>query len=504
VDGGSVYILADNNMPGKEHAQKVAENLCGIVDEVRIVNLPGLAADEDVANWLDHGNDHATLIDICKGFPLYRRSEGAPGPGSAALGLEAVSIEDFHAYMPMHTYIFVPSGETWPASSVNARLPQQMLDGKQVAASKWLDRCRAVEQMTWAPGQPMLIKDRLVSDGGWIERPGCTCFNLYRPPVIVPGDPKRAGKWIEHVRRVCPDDAEHIIKWLAHRVQRPHEKVNHALVLGGNQGIGKDTILEPVKRAIGPWNFVEVSPQHMLGCFNGFAKSVILRISEARDLGDNDRFKFYDHLKVYTAAPPDVLRVDEKNLREYSISNVCGVIITTNNKTDGIYLPADDRRNYVAWSPLTKEDFTQTYWDELYDWYANGGNEHVAAYLANLDLSGFNAKAPPPKTAAFWAIVDASRSSEDAEFADVIDSLGHPDVVTIDLIAGSSRADLAVWLRERKNRRIILHRLEAVGYTSVRNPDASDGLFKFGGRRQAVYAGKGLSLSEQIAAARRL
>jgi hypothetical protein len=35
----------------------------------------------------------------------------------------AVSIDDFFAYMPMHTYIFTPSRELWPASSVNARIP---------------------------------------------------------------------------------------------------------------------------------------------------------------------------------------------------------------------------------------------------------------------------------------------------------------------------------------------------------------------------------------------
>src|SRR5678815_1144116 len=93
-------------------------------------------------------------------------------------------------------------------------------------------------------------------------------------------------------------------------------------------------------------------------------KAVILRISEARDLGDSDRFKLYDHLKAYTAAPPDILRVDEKFLREYPVVNVCGVIITTNHRTDGIYLPAEDRRNFVAWSERTKEDpvFSDGYW----------------------------------------------------------------------------------------------------------------------------------------------
>ena len=46
----------------------------------------------------------------------------------------------------------------------------------------------------------------------------------------------------------------------------------------------------------------------------------------------------------------------------------------------------------------TKEDFDQDYWNKLWRWYDQGGAEHVAAYLAALDLSGFDAKAPPPKT----------------------------------------------------------------------------------------------------------
>ena len=45
-------------------------------------------------------------------------------------------------------------------------------------------------------------------------------------------------------------------------------------------------------------------------------------------MGDVDRFKFYAHMKALMAAPPDVLRVDEKNLREHSVFNVCGVVMT--------------------------------------------------------------------------------------------------------------------------------------------------------------------------------
>ena len=287
----------------------------------------------------------------------------------------------------------------------------------------------------------MIIRDRLVSAGGWIERRGVSCFNLYRPPQIEPGDAAKAGSWLEHVRNIYGEQAGHMILWLAHRVQRPQEKINHALVLGGAQGIGKDTMLEPVKRAVGPWNFSEVTPQHMFRRFNGFVKSVILRVNEARDLGDVDRFAFYDHMKGYTAAPPDVLRVDEKNLREHSVLNCCGVIITTNHKADGIFLPADDRRHYVAWSDAAKENFAEDYWTTLWGWYESGGYEHVAAYLAELDISKFDPKAPPPKTAAFWDIVDASRAPEDAELADVLDKLGNPKATTLARVQNAATGD---------------------------------------------------------------
>ena len=35
----------------------------------------------------------------------------------------ALQLDDFYAYMPDHSYIFVPTREMWPASSVNSRLP---------------------------------------------------------------------------------------------------------------------------------------------------------------------------------------------------------------------------------------------------------------------------------------------------------------------------------------------------------------------------------------------
>jgi hypothetical protein len=463
--------------------------------------------DPEIVEWVREKGEADDLRE------LHRIWEAAPQAAGVSIG---VLLHDFYAYMPQHAYIYAPTGELWPASSVNSRIsPVLKRDPSRkiirdaagrpvrVNATLWLDQHRSAEQMTWAPGMPTLIRDRLVADGGWIDRPGVCCFNLYRPPRINLGDAALAKPWLDHLHRIYLDEAEHLLQWFAHRVQQPEDKINHAIVLGGRPGIGKDSLLEPVKRAVGQWNWREVTPRDMLAEYNDFSKSVVLRVSEARDLGDTNRFQFYDHMKIYTAAPPDVLRVNEKYARQFLVTNCCGVIITTNHKADGIYLPPDDRRHFVCWSALDKESFEEGYWSELWSWYDNGGTEHVAAYLVQLDISNFNPKAPPPKTPAFFEIVNANRAPEDAEMADTIDNLGNPSALTLADLRSMAEANFANWLADRRNRRIIGHRLEACGYVPVRNPDAvSDGLWKIDEQRQTIYAQAQLPLRDQLAAAK--
>jgi len=413
-------------------------------------------------------------------------------------------LTDFYAHLPGHNYLFIPTRELWPAASVNSCVHPWPVgeNEKDIAPAAWLDKHRSIVQMAWHPAEPELVRNRVLQGSGWVRHADATVFNLYRPPVVRSGNAEQVGPWRDHVRRVYPEDANQIELWLAHRIQKPGEKLNHALVLGGAQGIGKDTLLEPIKLGIGPWNWSDINPSQMLGRFNGWTKAVIVRVNEARDLGDVDRFAFYDHSKTYITAPPDVLRVDEKNLREHYVANVLGLIITTNHKTDGLYLPADDRRHFVAWSPRSREEFDPAYWRELYAWFDNGGNEHTIAYLRSLDLSGFDPKAPPPKTAAFWAVVATGEAPESAELRDVLEKMGQPAAVTLaSMICQAQQMEMHDLVGELRS---IAHRLERVGYVPVRNPDAGDGMFKVHGRRVAIYANKTLSLADSVKAARQL
>jgi hypothetical protein len=490
-------ILPDNDKTGEEDYSKVVTSiLFGLSPRptIKIVHLPDLPPKGDIVDWLAARNGKSPQQIKAELLELVEKSANPV--------IEApVKHEDFWAFMPMHNYIFMPTRDLWPASSVDSRLrPVRLQNGKIIKASRWLDQNSPVEMMTWAPGEPMIIEGRLISDGGWIIRPGCRTFNLYRPPNIKLGDPCKAGKWLDHVERIYPDDREHIIRFCAHRIQRPQEKINHALVVMGPQGIGKDTMLYPVKCGVGQWNVQEILPPALLGRFNGFAKAVLLCVNEVHDLGDLDRYGFYERLKAYTAAPPDVIRVDEKHIREYMVFNVCGVVLTSNYKTTGLYLPADDRRHYIAWSNEKKENFSEQYWQEMYDWFDKGGCRHVAAYLSQVDLSSFNAKAPPKNTDAFWDIVESNRPPENAELTDALEALHWPDVITKADVIDVATASFADWLEDRRNARKIQHRFEECGYARIRNPDETEGRWKIAGKHVVLYAKKSLSRRDQFTA----
>jgi hypothetical protein len=69
--GKTVYILPDNDAPGRKHALQVASNLHGVADSVRIVPLPDLPEKGDVSDWLAAGGETSELVDMCKAVPAW-------------------------------------------------------------------------------------------------------------------------------------------------------------------------------------------------------------------------------------------------------------------------------------------------------------------------------------------------------------------------------------------------------------------------------------------------
>jgi hypothetical protein len=418
--------------------------------------------------------------------------------------------DDFYAAPSLNKFIYRPLGELWPRESIDSILPPMALPAKhngktvKMKPSDWLMLHSAVDQITWMPGWDEIIQDKLLTEGGWEAHPSSRVYNRYKAPNLAPGDPNQAGLFIDHVKLIFPDEADEILDWFAHRAQRPGEKINHALVMGSGQGIGKDWLLKALKYAVGAHNFITIRPDELLDKNNAFVETVVLLVNETHDLGETggrlNRFALYERLKLYAASPPDVLSSVDKYVKRRYVPNVLGLAVVMNHKTDGVHLESDDRRHLVAWSEKKKEDFTEESWTEKYNWLDNGGHAHVTAYLMQRDLSGFNPCALPRQTPAFFEIVHASTSPDDAALADALDELDRPDAVTVAMLLTTSRAASMPWLEN--SHRAIPHRLERCGYVAVSNPNAtSDGLWCINKRRQMIYVKATLTSVKKLEAA---
>ena len=88
-----VFILPDNDEPGRAHAQHVARNLDRIAASVRIVELPGLPPKGDVSDWLANDPSGARLVKACESAPLWQpTTEKDSDVGDDALILEFAAL----------------------------------------------------------------------------------------------------------------------------------------------------------------------------------------------------------------------------------------------------------------------------------------------------------------------------------------------------------------------------------------------------------------------------
>ena len=432
-----------------------------------------------------------------------------PPPIRSADG--AVGFEDLFSVPGSSRYYLPRADAWWTREFVNSVLPgiptgQMAKGGKPILmlAADWLDKYRRVEQTTFAPGEPVIIEGKLLTTNGWEQREGVHVLNFYLAPKIVLGDASKATWWTDHVRLLYPFEADEIMDWMAYRAQRPEIKINHALFLGGGQGIGKDWILKGLAATVGPSNFTTIKPRMLIERNNPYAKTVILVVNEARDEGDAghiNRFTLYDCTKDYAAQPPLVLLCQDKWVRLHPVLNTLGLVILSNHKTDGIYLDADDRRHLICWSDVKKEDFTDAFWDQRQSWIDGEGAGDVVAYLMQRDVSQFKPGARPKQTAAFFEIIDAAVAPEDDVLADALDELRRPDAVTLAMLLTTTIAGDLKWMES--SARAIPHRMERCGYVVAKNPNDKRGKWSINGRGLKVYASADLTpVARQLAAER--
>lgn len=388
-------------------------------------------------------------------------------------------------------YWCIPTNSLHSAVSVNAMIPledwrmpmrEPGARGRAPAPIKpSLDIARVengnsvIEGNTWMPGEPQMIEGVIFNAEGRFPLEGARAFNTFRPgPEADVTLAEHAEPWVAHVKRLWPLEEEHnfFFDYCAHMIQRPAEKCNAAIVLSGKQGIGKDAALYPLRAAIGEWNAKNIGPDAVLSRFNPWVECLMLTIDEVRPTSDDHKATaMYDALKTLVTTPPEMLTLENKNMKARYVVNRMRIFLTTNDHL-AMYIPPEDRRLMVLHSRLPvewhKAAGDEDYFTRLFGWLESGGMAAVAGWLAARDISNFNPKSGPPKTET-WSEIAQRWDAPDDELTQALDMLGEPDCVLGSELS-EQLFDGAEALARLMKSRSFVHRMLQAGYRVVPLP----------------------------------
>jgi hypothetical protein len=270
---------------------------------------------------------------------------------------------------------------------------------------------KALVGVTYAAGAPVLV-----------ARNGLLYGNRWRDarPKPVPGD---VTPWLRHLERLLPTEfeREHLLNVMAHKLQFPSHKINHAVLIGGNHGSGKDTLFAPFFWAIGgvaKTNCSLVKNEDLNSQWGYALECEVMEIAELRQNEAKDRRALENILKPIIAAPPELLPINRKGLHPYMALNRV-LVVAFSNERAAISIGTEDRRWFCIWTDAGRLPETQA--EALWNWYQHrGGFAAVANYLSKRDVSAWNPSAAPPMTEAKAIMIEHGMSTAESVLVDLL------------------------------------------------------------------------------------
>jgi hypothetical protein len=252
---------------------------------------------------------------------------------------------------------------------------------------------KALVGITYAAGETVLVaRDGDLYGNRWRDA---------RPDVsAVVASESKIASWLDHCRELVPEpeELEHLLNIMAFKLQHPELKINHAVLHGGDEGCGKDTMWAPFiwsvcgshlkNRGIMDNNSINSQWGYQL-------ESEILLINELKEPDASARRQLANQLKPIIAAPPEMLPINRKGLHPYQMANRLFVLAFSNDPVP-ISLASQDRRWFCVWSATGRMDSNKA--KDMWDWYRHGGFESISAWLYARDVSKFNPSASPMMT----------------------------------------------------------------------------------------------------------
>ena len=251
-----------------------------------------------------------------------------------------------------------------------------------------------------AMGAPALVGITYsAGDDVLVTRDGDVFGNRWRD-ARQPAGAGDVSMWLEHCAALIPveSEREHVFDVMACKYQRPNVKINHAVLHGGDEGCGKDTLWAPLLWAVcGPsLRNRGILDNDTLGSQWGYQlEAEIIILNELKEPDARERRALANKLKPIIAAPPEMIPINRKGLHPYQMVNRCFVLAFSNDPVP-ISLASQDRRWFCVWSSAPR--MTPTTAERIWQWYKAGGFAAVAGWLARRDLSRFNPSAAPAMT----------------------------------------------------------------------------------------------------------
>jgi hypothetical protein len=327
------------------------------------------------------------------------------------------------------------TGDLLDQEQFEFRMPTMMkgLSPWKVFKQDSTGRRRDYKNLTCRFGQELEVMESLPDLEG-------LCLNIWREPKGIDAARKVGSSdirpFLELAAHVVPNAAEreHVFDFMAYTAQHQGTKINHALVLGSRvEGIGKDTLFEPLRRSIGQRYVREIGPPQLTASFNRWLVGCKLLI--VQEMHNFERRATMNLLKPLVAAPPNALPVNLKGMQEFFVPNLLSTVFFT-NEDDALAISNGDRRYFIAWND--GEPAPKAFYDGVWDWLRAGGVELAAAWLLQRDVSRFNARGRAPETEAKERMRKETRAPLAAWIEDGITDSETPfdrDLVLVDDIA---------------------------------------------------------------------
>jgi hypothetical protein len=204
---------------------------------------------------------------------------------------------------------------------------------------------------------------------------------------------------LEHVNTICGYDNEsyeYLLNYFAHIVQFPAEKVPSAIIMFGEEGIGKNTLLNLIRDVIGKQYYGESSEssdlfgKHAMGMY----KKMIFCYDESEK---NDTKAFMSRLKTLTTS--ETLRVEPKYMNAFSVQNYCRLFFPTNAREPFQITKGARRWVYLKGSDKYIKNGTEKaaqYMDKLHKNFKDRNVQYsFYLFLKNRDISQFKPSIVP-------------------------------------------------------------------------------------------------------------